>query len=79
MYEAMTRHHTSMGYSAEELHAKGPEIVDQVLDEIVDTGFRLFGTTDVPEIFERLSDPPCGTAAARRCSSTPSALSPPPS
>jgi uncharacterized protein (DUF885 family) len=57
MYEAMTRHHTSMGYSAEELHATGREIVDQVLDEIVETGFRLFGTTDVPEIFERLSDP----------------------
>ena len=57
MYEAMARHHTSMRYSAEELHAMGREIVDQVLDEIVETGSRLFGTTDVPEIFERLSDP----------------------
>ena len=57
MYEAMTRLHTSMRYSADELHAVGREIVDQVLDEMVETGFRLFGTTNVPEIFERLSDP----------------------
>ncbi len=57
MYEAMARHHTSMRYSAEELHAMGREIVDQVLEEIVETGSRLFGTTDVPDIFARLSDP----------------------
>jgi len=48
MYEAMARHHTSMRYSAEDLHAMGREIVDQVLEEIVDTGSRLFGIPDVP-------------------------------
>jgi uncharacterized protein (DUF885 family) len=57
MYEAMARHHTSMRYSPEELHAMGLEIVEQVHEEIVETGARLFGTTDVPEIFARLSDP----------------------
>ena len=57
MYEALARHHTSMGSSAEELHALGREIVDEVFAEIVETGSRLFGTTDVPVIFERLSDP----------------------
>jgi uncharacterized protein (DUF885 family) len=57
MYEAMARHHTSMRYSADELHAMGREIVDQVLEEMIGTGSELFGTTDVPEIFERLADP----------------------
>ena len=57
MYGALARHHTSMRYSAEELHALGREIVDQVLEEIVETGSRLFATTDVREIFDRLSHP----------------------
>src|SRR6202044_856031 len=57
MYEALARHHTSMDTSAEELHAMGREIVDEVVAEIMETGSRLFGTTDVPVIFERLSDP----------------------
>ena len=57
MYGALARHHTSMRYSAEELHALGREIVDQVLEEMVETGSRLFATTDVREIFDRLADP----------------------
>jgi uncharacterized protein (DUF885 family) len=57
MYAAMARHHTSMRYTADELHAMGREIVDEVRQEIVETGARLFGTTDVPEIFGHLSDP----------------------
>jgi uncharacterized protein (DUF885 family) len=46
-----------MRYSAEELHALGRDIVAQVLDEMVETGSRLFATTDVREIFDRLSHP----------------------
>ena len=57
MYEALAHDHTSLRSSAEELHAIGREIVDEVFVEIVETGSRLFGTTDVPVIFERLSDP----------------------
>jgi uncharacterized protein (DUF885 family) len=57
MYEALARYHTSTDSSAEELHAMGREIVDDVFAEIMETGSRLFGTTDVPVIFERLSDP----------------------
>ncbi len=57
MYRVMARQHTSMSYSPEELHAMGRQIVDEVLVEMVATGSALFGTTDVPEIFERLSDP----------------------
>jgi uncharacterized protein (DUF885 family) len=57
MYRALTREHTSMSYTPDELHAMGLEIVDQVLEEMVETGSGLFGTTDVPEIFQRLADP----------------------
>jgi uncharacterized protein (DUF885 family) len=57
MYRAVAFQHTSMSYSPDELHAMGREIVDDVLEEMVETGSALFGTTDVHEIFERMSDP----------------------
>ena len=57
MYRALAFQHTSMSYTPDELHAMGHEIVDDVLDEMITTGSALFGTTDVREIFERMSDP----------------------
>jgi uncharacterized protein (DUF885 family) len=57
MYRALARQHTSMSYSPEELHAMGCDVVDQVMEEMIETGSGLFGTTDLFEIFERLSDP----------------------
>jgi uncharacterized protein (DUF885 family) len=58
MYRALARQHTSMGFSPDDLHAMGHEIVAEVREEIVETGARLFGTTDVQEIFDRLSKDP---------------------
>jgi uncharacterized protein (DUF885 family) len=55
MYRAMARQHTSMEFSPDELHAMGHETVGEVRLEIMETGSRLFGTTDVHEIFDRLS------------------------
>ncbi len=46
-----------MSYPPDELHAMGREIVDEVLEEMVETGSGLFGTTDVAEIFQHLADP----------------------
>ena len=57
MYRALARLHTSMDSSPEELHAMGCEIVDQVMEEMIETGSSLFGTTDIFEIFDRLNDP----------------------
>ncbi len=34
----------------------GREIVGEVREEIIETGSRLFGTTDVHDIFEHLND-----------------------
>ena len=55
MYRALARQHTSMSLSPDELHATGREIVGEVREEIIETGSRLFGTTDVHDIFDRLS------------------------
>jgi uncharacterized protein (DUF885 family) len=57
MYRAVARLHTSMGSSPEELHAMGCDIVDQVMEEMVETGSSLFGTADIFEIFEHLNGP----------------------
>ena len=56
MYGIMARLHTSMTYSPDELHAMGREIVGQVLEELADVGSRLWHTTDITEIFDRMSN-----------------------
>jgi uncharacterized protein (DUF885 family) len=58
MYRAMVEQHTSMSSSPDELHAMGCEIVGEVQEEIRRTGSHLFGTTDLLEIFDRLSNDP---------------------
>jgi uncharacterized protein (DUF885 family) len=58
MYEAMVRLHTSTSRSADELHAMGRDIVGQVRQELTETGARLFDTTDMAQIFDRLSHDP---------------------
>ena len=58
MYELLARHHTSMAYTPEALHAMGVEIVESVHDEFRDVGSRIWGLTDLAAIFERMvSDP----------------------
>jgi uncharacterized protein (DUF885 family) len=56
MYRTLARLHTSMDSSPEELHAMGCEIVEEVMEEMIETGSALFGTTDIFEIFEHLND-----------------------
>ena len=56
MYRALTRLHSSTGATPDELHALGLEIVGQVRTELIGTGRRLFGTSDLGEIFDRLSN-----------------------
>ncbi len=58
MYGALVRLHTSMSRSPDELHAMGREIVGQVRQELAETGARLFATTDMARIFDRLSNDP---------------------
>ena len=58
MYGAMAGLHTSMSRSPDELHAMDREIVGQVRQELIETGARLFATTDMAQIFDRLSNDP---------------------
>ncbi len=58
MYLALARLHTSTTYSPDELHTMGREIVEQVREEFAETGSRLWNTSDMAEIFDRLSNDP---------------------
>ena len=58
MYRVLARLHTSMDYTHEELHAVGREIVEEVRKEFISTGSGLWGTTDIAEIFDHLSNDP---------------------
>ena len=56
MYRVLVRLHTSMGFTHEELHGTGVEIVEDVRHEFIETGSRLWGTRDIAEIFDHLSN-----------------------
>jgi uncharacterized protein (DUF885 family) len=58
MYRTMAKLHTSMTYTPDELHAMGREIVDQVRDELTESGGRLWQTSEPAEIFGHLCDDP---------------------
>ena len=55
MYSKLVQLHTSTGHSPDDLHAIGLEIVDQVSEELRQTGSKLWNTTDLGEIFDRLT------------------------
>jgi uncharacterized protein (DUF885 family) len=55
MYAKLVQLHTSTRHSADELHAMGLEIVEQVSGEFRQTGSKLWGTSDIGEIFDRLT------------------------
>lgn len=59
IYATLVRHHTTLDLSPEEIHRIGTEDATERLPaEYAEVGKRLFGTSDVTEIFERLrSDP----------------------
>jgi uncharacterized protein (DUF885 family) len=56
MYEVLVRLHTSMSHSADELHALGREIVEQVRHELLHVGSRLWHTSDLSAIFDHLTN-----------------------
>ena len=55
MYAKLVQLHTSTRHTPEELHTMGLEIIDQVSEEFRETGSKLWGTTHLKEIFERLT------------------------
>lgn len=58
MYAALARLYTSVERTPEELHRTGLELAEQINEEYRELGGRVWGTTDLPAILERLrSDP----------------------
>ncbi len=59
IYRTLVRHHTTLDLDPDELHAVGlEEVTVRLPEEYARVGQRLFATTDVPTIFERLRTDP---------------------
>jgi uncharacterized protein (DUF885 family) len=59
IYATLSRHHTTLALSPDEIHAIGMAEVTQKLPlEYAEVGGRLFGTTEVPDVFEHLRHDP---------------------
>jgi uncharacterized protein (DUF885 family) len=58
MYTALARLHASTDHAPDVLHAIGREIVEQAGQELVETGSRVWNTSDPAEIFDRLTNDP---------------------
>jgi uncharacterized protein (DUF885 family) len=58
-YETMVRVHTTTAdRTPEDLHRTGLDIIDRLSEEYAEVGARVFGTSDVAEIFRRLRTDP---------------------
>jgi uncharacterized protein (DUF885 family) len=59
LYATLVRQHTSLDLDPEAIHAIGmEEVTERLPGEYAEVGGRLFGTTDVAEIFDRLRTDP---------------------
>ena len=57
-YAGLVRLHTTTDRTPEDLHRTGVEMVARIHAEFGELGDRLFGTTDIREIFDRLQNDP---------------------
>ncbi|MBB2935408.1 uncharacterized protein (DUF885 family) [Amycolatopsis bartoniae] len=58
MYAAFARAHTTTERSPDDLHETGLRIIEELAGEYAVLGSRVFGTAELPEIFERLRTDP---------------------
>jgi uncharacterized protein (DUF885 family) len=58
VYDRMIRYHTTLPLSAQEIHEIGLQQIEKLAGEYRELGGEVLGTSDVPEIFERLRDDP---------------------
>ncbi|MEV6241172.1 DUF885 domain-containing protein [Lentzea sp. NPDC051838] len=53
-YASLVRNYTTTSYTPAELHRLGLDLIASLRDEYAEIGSKVWGTTDVPEIFHRL-------------------------
>jgi uncharacterized protein (DUF885 family) len=58
IYDRLIRAHTTVARSAEELHRAGLELIERLGAEYRSIGRRVFGSIELPELFERLRTDP---------------------
>ena len=58
VYDRTVRYHTTLPLSAQEIHDIGLEQIEKLAGEYRELGPEVLGTSDVPEIFERLRTDP---------------------
>ncbi|GIH18126.1 hypothetical protein Raf01_62980 [Rugosimonospora africana] len=58
MYAGLSRAHTSTERSPEELHQTGLDLIAKLAEEYREVGSRVFGVTDLADIFERMRTDP---------------------
>ncbi|WP_158887267.1 DUF885 domain-containing protein [Amycolatopsis anabasis] len=58
IYTLLARTHTTTERTPEELHETGLELIDGLAREYAEIGARVFGTAELPEIFDRLRTDP---------------------
>lgn len=57
-YAGLVRQHTTTNRTPEDLHSTGTEMVERIHAEFRELGDKLFGTTDIRAIFDRLQNDP---------------------
>jgi uncharacterized protein (DUF885 family) len=58
VYAALSRVHTTTDRTPDEMHQTGLDLMAEIHAEFAEIGARVFGTSDVPAIFERLRTDP---------------------
>src|SRR5439155_3074059 len=58
IYAALARTHTTTDRTPDELHETGLRLIDELAGEYTEIGSRVFGTGELPEIFQRLRTDP---------------------
>jgi uncharacterized protein (DUF885 family) len=58
IYRLLSRVHTTTDRTPDELHQTGLDVVAQLADEYRELGSRVFGTSDLAEIFRRMTSDP---------------------
>ncbi|MBP2321567.1 uncharacterized protein (DUF885 family) [Kibdelosporangium banguiense] len=58
LYQRLSRVHTTTDRTAEDLHQTGLDLIASLSEEFAEVGSRVFGTSNVQEIFDRLRNDP---------------------